>query len=88
MKIIATEKRYNATAGGNWASKPFAEKVKTVSREFYNNYVGSISFFNGFCGGRCRGYRSYTCAGYLVTDVTTISPDRTEKIKMHFEFYD
>lgn len=87
MKITATEKKYNATAGGNWKSKPFAE-VKTVSREFYDNYVGSISFFNGFFGGTCRGYRSYTRAGYLVTDVTTISLNRDEKITMHFDFDD
>lgn len=62
-----------------WPSKP----AETSEEEFftaqqYENFVTSIPFFNRF-GGRasCRASWSYTVAGYLPTEITTISPDAT-----------
>lgn len=86
MKITMTKRTYTKNpATGKWRTTPNEEQTEEVSEEFYRNYVGSISFFNGFCGGACYGRKSYTPYGKKITDVTTLDPARALKIKTHFE---
>ena len=73
-------------SGKSWKAKPIVKYAETVTTEYYNNFVDSIPFFNGFMGGTCRGYRTYTKAGYLVNSVTTINPSRDTKYVDTFEF--
>lgn len=84
-KITKTEKRYSRTdSGRSWRKNPDSETREEVSREHYNNYVDSCHFFNRL--GWCHAYKAYTYAGYLPTHITTISPDRREKIVTVFDF--
>lgn len=75
-------------SGKSWKNKPVTEVTEIVNTEFYNNFVESIGFFNGYMGGTCRGYRGYTMAGYLIRTVTTINPTRDKKYVDSFDFID
>lgn len=87
--IKHTRYEYERTESGkSWKTKPAIETSEIVDTEFYNNFVDSISFFNGFFGGTCRGYRGYTMAGYLVRTITTINPSRDRKFIDTFDFID
>lgn len=86
FRIEHTKMIYGTTPAGNFKSKPHKTIIETVSPEFYTNFVKSVSFFNGFCGGTCRAYWSYTAAGYIPARITTINPDRTEKHVDTFTF--
>lgn len=87
FKITHTRETFKRTkTGRNWKSKPTEETRETVPPEFYENFVRSIPFFNGFMGGTCRAEHNYTGAGYIPTKITTISPDRAEKHIDYFTF--
>ena len=87
VTITHIKKEYSRTdSGKNWKSTPDTINNEIVNNEFYNNYVKSIPFFNGFMGGSCRAAHSYTAAGYLPTVITTISPDKKQKIIDTFSF--
>lgn len=84
--IEHTKKVFSSTPGGNFRSRPYKEYTETVTPLFYQNFVQSIPFFNGFGGGSCRAYSNYTAAGYIPTKITTISPDRKTKNVDTFTF--
>lgn len=86
ITIEHVKKCYHSTPGGNFQNKPFNEYAETVTPEFYENFVKSVSFFNGFMGGSCRAYWSYTAAGYIPIKVVTVSPGRVEKYIDTFTF--
>ena len=76
--IIHSRYTYEPTASGKgWKSKPTEAKSKTVTPQFYTNFVNSIPFFNRL--GTCRAQRHYTAVGYLPTVITSISPNREIK---------
>lgn len=77
--IEHTKKCYHSTPGGYFQKKAFSEYTEIVSGEFYENFVKSVTFFNGFLGGTCKAYWNYTSAGYIPTHITTIAPGRAEK---------
>ena len=86
--ITKTVEHYTQTASGKgFKSKPDSVTTETVTAEHYKNYIDAIQFFNSFdfCAS-CRGYKSYTQAGYLITKVTTISPMREQKQVARFDF--
>lgn len=85
-KIEHTKQVFNTTENGNFRRKPFETTTEVVDREFYINFVRSVSFFNGFMGGSCRASWDYTRCGYIPTKVVTINPDRTEKHIDTFRF--
>lgn len=86
-KIKRTTRKYSRTASGkSWRSKPDEMRSEIVGAEHYNNFVDSIPFFNNWDGGSCRGYYSYTFAGYVITSVTTINPSLSTKFVDTFEF--
>lgn len=77
---------FKTSSGKSWKSKPEYERAEIVTNDVYNNFVKSVDFFNGFCGGTCRASWNYTPAGYLPVNIATVSPDRTEKIIDTFLF--
>lgn len=79
--ILATIKTFVRTKSGkSWKSKPESIEKKIFEAKNYENYITSIPFFNSFgSGAYCRGYNSYTTAGYLPTKVVTVSPFRETK---------
>lgn len=86
--ILRTIKTYSRTASGkSWKSKPDEIECEIQKPEWYENYITSIPFFNNFgYGASCRGQYSYTMAGYIPTEVTSISPGQTTKKVAEFEF--
>ena len=78
-KISREIRTYEPTESGkSWRKNPSEiEKDDDVPAEWYTNYVTAIPFFNNWGDGAyCRGHRSYTCAGYLPTEVVTVAPFR------------
>ena len=74
-------------SGKSWRSKPDSTEKKLITAAHYTNFVNSIPFFNGFCGGTCRAKQHYTVAGYFVTTITSISPDGQTKHIDTFDFH-
>ena len=79
IKIEHVKNVYSITENGNFKRKPDTVERETVTGEFYENFIRSVSFFNGFCGGSCRAYKGHTVAGYIPVKVVTVNPSRTEK---------
>ena len=74
--IKMVEKRYYK-AGKSW--KLSESKEENINKEYYLNIVNSVKFFRNL-GGYERASKSYTTAGYIVTSLISISPDKTTKI--------
>ena len=82
MKYELTTKKYERTESGkNWKSNPTETEMTTIDQETYNNIFSkeTQAFFRRL-GGYERTSKSYTTAGYIVTRLTSISPDKTTKI--------
>lgn len=82
MKYELTTKTYERTESGkNWKSKASQVEITTIDQGRYNNIFSkeTQAFFRKL-GGYERASKSYTSAGYIVTRLTSISPDRTTKI--------
>ena len=73
---------YRTNTGKSWKSKPAETITETITRREYENYVESVSFMNGFCGGRARAYKLYD--GGPVYKIVLVAPNNTEK---HIEIY-
>ena len=80
--IKMVEKRY-FKAGTQWEIAEVREE--NISKECYLNIVNSCKFFRGL-GGFERLTKSYTYAGYIPTQLNSISPDKQEKIVRSFTF--
>ena len=90
MEIRLTQKVYERTASGKgWKSQPSETTEKTINREYYNNMASdeSIDFWNGFCGGTCRAYKTYTTIGYVPYKIVRVNPEGTEKHIDEFDFW-
>ena len=82
MKYELTTKTYEKTESGkSWKNNPTEIEITTIDQETYNNIFSkeTQAFFRGL-GGYERASKSYTTAGYIVTRLTSISPDKTSKI--------
>ncbi len=86
--IMVTIETYNRTESGkNWKNKPDKIQQQIYKDKNYTNYISSIPFFNNFgYGSYCRGYKSYTAAGYLVTRVISVNPGSSVKKVAYFRF--
>ena len=86
--ILQTLTEYSRTESGkSWRKKPDIVKREVINAEFYTNYVTAIPFFNNFGDGAyCRARKSYTCAGYLPTEIVTVGPNMCKKVVAEFEF--
>jgi hypothetical protein len=84
MCIIMVKETYSKTESGkSWKRKPDEIETKKVTAEFYYNSCDSIPFFKNI-GGSEKAYFEYTMAGYLVTNIVSVSPDFTTKINRRF----
>ena len=82
MKYELTTKTYERTESGkNWKSNPTETEMTTIDQKEYDNIFSkeTQAFFRRL-GGYERASKSYTTAGYIVTRLTSISPDKTTKI--------
>lgn len=87
-RITMRKETYTRTKSGkSWKTKPDTIETETVSKEFYDNYIGSCTFFNNFgYGASCRKYYGYSYIGYIPINVVTVSPYREKKIVAWFKF--
>jgi hypothetical protein len=84
--ITLTTIRYKKTESGkSWRSKPTSEETEIIKFENYFNYLSSVQFFKNM-GGYERVEKGYTIAGHIPVQITSISPDKTEKIIYKFKF--
>ena len=82
MKYELTTKTYKRTESGkSWKSNPTEIEITTIDQEEYDNIFNkkTQAFFKGI-GGYERASKSYTNAGYIVTKLISISPEKTTKI--------
>ena len=63
------------------------EKTEQITKENYNNITSKETqkWFRRL-GGTETAQRSYTCRGYLITRLTSVSPDRQNKSIYQFKF--
>lgn len=84
--ITLTTIKYEKTESGkNWRSKPTSEETEIIKFKNYFNYLSSVQFFKNL-GGYEKVEKNYTIEGYIPTQITSISPDKTEKIIYKFKF--
>lgn len=81
-KIILIQTEYKKN-GNKW--EEVKQEVKEINKEFYKNVIESKKFFTNL-GGYERHEKSYTCEGYIVTKVTSISPQKEYKTVRQFNF--
>ena len=82
LKITMIKENYHKE-GRRWILDN-TEK-SNINEEFYNNIINSKKFFTNL-GGYERHTKGYTCNGYIVTHINSISPDRTQKTVRDFKF--
>lgn len=61
------------------------KETKEIQRHEYDNLINSCGFFRRL-GGIERLEREYTDHGYLVTRLTSISPDKLTRVVRTFKF--
>jgi len=86
--ITMTKKYYERTASGkSWQTKPIKTETGQLTDEQYRNTVSEDTqrFFRRL-GCSETAEKSYTCAGYNITRLTSCNPDRTEKHVREFSF--
>lgn len=81
---MRVEKFCRTASGKGWQKKPYEVTEEMLTDEQYSNRVQSVSFMNGFCGGKAMAEQGYTRAGYIPVKITLVNPDATEK---HVEYY-
>jgi hypothetical protein len=85
--ITHIREKYTRTGNGkSWKKAPDDVKTETITAQQYENWITSIPFFNGFCGGKCRADLGYTKAGYIPVKIITTSPDAAIKYNDYFNF--
>ena len=79
--FMKVEEYARTESGKSWKSNPTETEITTIDQETYNNIFSkeTQAFFRRL-GGYERASKSYTTAGYIVTRLTSISPDKTTKI--------
>jgi hypothetical protein len=62
-------------------------KTETITKENYDNITSKETqrWFRRL-GGSETAQKSYTCRGYLITKLTSVSPDRQNKSIYQFKF--
>ena len=82
--ILVKEEYYTRTASGkSWKSKPDQVDLERVTPDYYYNTCDAIPFFKAL-GGSERAVFNYTYCGYLVTRITSVSPDKQNKVIRKF----
>lgn len=85
--IVMIENRYTRTdSEKNWRSKPETSITKRIDYAIYYNIFDSIPFMKSL-GGREIIAKEYTYAGYIPTQLTSVSPTSENKTVRRFYFY-
>ena len=82
MKYELTTKTYERTESGkSWRAKASEVEITTIDQETYDNIFSKETqrFFRRL-GGYEKATKTYTKVGYIVTSLTSISPNRSTKI--------
>lgn len=79
---VTTTKYYKI--GSKWHEKTEEKTVETVPGNYYMNMIDAIPFFRNL-GGSERVQMGYTLAGYIPTQLSSISPDGKEKVLRKFK---
>jgi hypothetical protein len=79
---VTTTKYYKV--GSKWHEKTEEKTVETVPGNYYMNIIDAIPFFRNL-GGSERVQMGYTLAGYIPTQLSSISPDGKEKVLRKFK---
>lgn len=79
---VTTTKYYKV--GNKWHEKTEEKTVETVPGNYYMNLIDAIPFFRNL-GGSERVQMGYTLAGYIPTQLSSISPYGKEKIVRKFK---
>jgi hypothetical protein len=82
-KIIKLITAYYNKVGTKWVEQGI--EINNITEVEYNNFIDSKGFFTKI-GAFEKHKKNYTCEGYIVTEIHTISPDRKEKIVREFVF--
>ena len=82
--IIKMTKEHFRKNDKKWVLE-YSEHKKDITEQCYNKIVDAKSFFKNL-GGIERHVKSATCNGYIVTHITSISPDKTAKTIYQFDF--
>lgn len=61
------------------------EEKDFINEKQYNNIIEAKRFFQNL-GGYEKHNKGYTCQGYRVTEIISISPDKKQKSIYRFEF--
>ena len=86
MYKILMKKTEQTKKGNRWINTNI-EDYKEIKEDEYENMTSedTIRFFRCI-GGYERAYRNYTFKGYVITNLYSISPDRSERIIRDFKF--
>lgn len=79
---VETTKYYKV--GTKWHEKTEEKTIETVPGNYYMNMIDAIPFFRNL-GGSERVQMGYTLAGYIPTQLSSISPDGKEKVLRKFK---
>ena len=79
-KITMTQEIYKKLGRKNFPRKATEVWVRDINARQLACYLSSISFFND------RVEKNYTTAGYIVTKLTSTSPDKEIKIIRKFRY--
>lgn len=80
FNMILTETEFKKV-GSKWVE--VNKEEKEITEECYNNIVDAKNFMKSL-GGYERHEKSYTYIGYIVTRISSISPDRKNKTTYKF----
>ena len=78
MMMIKTEFK---KVGSKWVETNKEERE--ITQEYYNNVVNAKNFMKNL-GGYERHEKNYTYIGYIVTRISSISPDKKDKSLYEF----
>lgn len=81
-KIKMVESKF-AKINNRWVAT--CDFKREIDMRTYNNIIGAKTFMINL-GGYERHEKSYTCNGYIVTHINSLSPDRQNKTVYEFDF--
>lgn len=83
--IKMTKISYIKKEGTKTVWQEIKEEDNFINEKQYNNIIEAKRFFQNL-GGYEKHNKSYTCRGYRVTEIISISPDKNQKSIYQFEF--
>ena len=85
LKITLTTEHYELKEGRKTVFELKETETKTIDSETHKTIVDASPFFKNLGSSEVLE-RSYTCAGYVVTKITSKSPERDVKTVRKFKF--